>query len=182
MLRAVVGSCALVASVLVGPGAGVAGAAPAAGGEAAGPVGVEGEVAGPEGACVVVLGTPDPVTREVEAVSETCYPQGTKVVAPQAATLLMVWYEHSHWNTREAGASAHYYGYYGPCDRAGYRYDDLGAWRRVISSYRLYNNCATSRMWTDPYQTGVQSGLHYGDVPQMGRWNDNLGSFRIYGF
>lgn len=30
------------------------------------------------------------------------------------------------------------------------------------------NNCARSRMWIGPYQTGNPSGLHYGDVPPDG--------------
>lgn len=124
--------------------------------------------------CQIVVAKLQPGEQTSRVLSSQCV-QGTQpLVAPLGSTLLMSWYKDANYY----GASTLIYGYYGPCDSAGYGIAYVGnAWNDVISSFKVWNNCYYSRAYTNSNYGGTCARYHL-NVPWVGStMNDRISSF-----
>lgn len=126
--------------------------------------------------CIITLDKLQPGQTESRVISHECVFGDQQPVTAQGDYLLMVWYQHKDYY----GASTSIKGV-APCDNAGYGISDTGYWREFISSYKVFNRCNTSRMFTLPKWSGTGSGVRYSSQRYLGStFNDNVGSFWIW--
>ena len=152
-----------VAVVAVGaPGAAQASPAPVAGGSAT--------------HCVIKLAKLEPGQTESRVISSECVTGNQQPTAAQGDYLLMTWYQHMDYQ----GNSTKVYGD-AACDTYGYGISYTGwLWKNSMSSYRVFNRCNLSRMYTDKNYGGVASSWKNGSQHYLGRtFNDNVGSLWI---
>jgi hypothetical protein len=129
--------------------------------------------------CYIVLEPLQPGAAVSQVRSRECVQPGEKRTT-QRGLLLMTWYEHANFNPN-GGRSTSLEGSAGPCDSDGYGFRDTGGWRRLISSYKLFNQCDWFRGWTGTNYGGTSPGWFYGTQngyvgPTL---NDNTGSIQI---
>lgn len=142
--------------------------------------------------CVTLLTSPDPVTRIADIASQVCYSGPDAQSRQQSAMsaqalagsfLLVSFYDAANYG----GGSDVVYGS-APCDTFGYGISDMGQIHKNVrwglwggvSSYRVWNNCNMSEMFTSKTYGGTASGWYYGDTAYVGdTFNDSFGSFWI---
>lgn len=95
-------------------------------------------------------------------------------------TLLMIWYDNINYNVHESDDSTTVEGT-DPCDREGYGISDVPfAWDWTISSYKVFNNCNKSTIFTEENYKGAPANFT-GNVPYVGyTHNDDVESIRIW--
>ncbi|WP_370068541.1 hypothetical protein [Streptacidiphilus sp. MAP5-3] len=95
-------------------------------------------------------------------------------------TLLVTFWEDANFG----GLQTSIYGASGPCDSSGYTFNDTSGANGLvngISSYRVYNSCNLSAIWTESGQNGYGSGNRRGDVSYVGdQWNDSVNSMKVW--
>jgi hypothetical protein len=101
-------------------------------------------------------------------------------LASKRETLLVMFFQNSGYR----GTPNSIYGGSGPCDVAGYGFQDLtvsNADVGGITSYLLFNSCRFASYWTGTDFTGSKRSGYDGDNTNVGvPWNDHLLSMRTW--
>lgn len=125
--------------------------------------------------CYVVLEKLEPGQETSTVKSKECVGPGEQRTSA-AGTLLMTWYQHANYK----GAVTHIEGDDGKCDSSGYGIRATNYfWRESLSSYRVWNDCWYSKLWSDVNYGGTPSGTNFGDQHYLGVHNDNVASLQI---
>lgn len=131
--------------------------------------------------CDITLAPLEPGQTQSRVISRECFsgkqqPQTQTAQEEDTDTLLMVWYQHMGWQgnyQRIKGSD--------PCDSSGYGIRNTGwLWGHTLSSYRVFNSCNLSKVYTETGFGGTSSSWIDGDVHHFGStFNDNIWSIWI---
>jgi hypothetical protein len=129
--------------------------------------------------CQVVLDALQPDEPTSSVLSSHCVQGNQQLVAPQTSTLLMTLYKDKAYG----GGSTRIYGNGPACDSSGYGIPNLSAWgsswNDSVSSYKVWNNCNWSEIYSNINYGGVCEYNH-GNVPWVGSLlNDQISSIRV---
>ncbi|MBN9748553.1 hypothetical protein DMP23_47035 [Amycolatopsis sp. A1MSW2902] len=128
--------------------------------------------------CVEVVQKKLPGETASRVLSRTCADSAAKLVRPLDDPLIITFWEDAGYE----GDHVEAYGDSGPCDAAGYGFNDMSdILDGGTSSYKLAGGCTVAEYFSDTYLEGSFSGLIYGDQSIVtGGWNDNIGSMSIH--
>jgi len=127
--------------------------------------------------CQVLIAPLQPGKQTSSVLSSQCVQGNQQLVAPLASTLLITLYKDKAYG----GASTRIYGNGPACDSSGYGIPNLaaGGWNDSVSSYKVWNNCNFSQIYSNSNYGGVCE-YNYGNVPWVGSLlNDQISSIWV---